>query len=240
LVARSLEQRWESQLKEQAEAERELACDTRTRSMPPRTELEAVARDLPRLWGASTTSAKDRKRLVRSLVADVTLQSEPAGGRLRIGIRWCSGAVEEVVMRRWKSAVESRRTSADVVALVARLALERPDAEIADALNVEGKTTGTGRPFDVEAVRWVRFGHRIRARPLLGPDELTVDQVATHLGISASAVYYWIDHGQLEARRGAAGRLCVPFSSEVARTCRERVANSRHLPTRTQNALQEI
>jgi DNA invertase Pin-like site-specific DNA recombinase len=240
LVARSLEQRWESQLKEQAEAERELACDTRTRPMPPRTELEALARDLPRLWGASTTSAKDRKRLVRSLVADVTLQSEPAGGRLRIGIRWCSGAVEEVVMHRWKSAVESRRTSADVVALVARLAPERPDAEIADALNAEGRTTGTGRPFDVEAVRWVRFGHRIRARPLLGPDELTVDQVATHLGISASAVYYWIDHGQLEARRGAAGRLCVPFSSEVARTCRERVANSRHLPTRTQNALQEI
>lgn len=240
LVARSLEQRWETQLKELVEAERELACDTRKSPMPPRAEIEALARDLPRLWGAPTTSAKDRKRLVRSLVADVTLQSEPAGARLRIGIRWRSGAVEEVVTRRWKSAVESRRTSADVVALVARLAPERTDAEIADALNAEGRTTGTGRPFDVEAVRWVRFAHRIRSRPLLAPGELTVEQVAAHLGISAGAVYYWVDHGQVEARRGPAGRLCVPFSPEVARTCRERMASSRHLPARAQNALQEV
>jgi DNA invertase Pin-like site-specific DNA recombinase len=240
LVARSLEQRWETQLKELAEAERELACDTRKSPMPPRTEIEALARDLPRLWGAPTTSAKDRKRLVRSLVADVTLRSEPAGARLRIGIRWRSGAVEEVVTHRWKSAVESRRTSADVVALVARLAPERTDAEIADALNAEGRTTGTRRPFDVEAVRWVRFVHRIRSRPLLAPGELTVEQVAAHLGISAGAVYYWIDHGQLGARRGPAGRLCVPFSPEVASTCRERMASSRHLPTRTQDALQEV
>lgn len=240
LVARSLEQRWETHLKELAEAERELACDTRKSPMPPRAEIEALARDLPRLWAASTTSAKDRKRLVRSLVADVTLRSEPAGARLGIGIRWRSGAAEEVVTHRWKSAVESRRTSADVVALVARLAPERTDAEIADALNAEGRTTGTGRPFDIKAVRWVRFTHRLRSRPLLAPGELTVDQVATDLGISASAVYYWIDHGQLEARRGPAGRLCVPFSSEVVRTCRERMASSHHLPTRTQNALQEI
>jgi DNA invertase Pin-like site-specific DNA recombinase len=230
LVARSLEQRWETQLKELVEAERELVCDTRKSPMPPREEIEALARDLPRLWAAPTTSAKDRKRLVRSLVADVTLRSEPAGARLRIGIRWRSGAVEEVVTHRWKSAVESRRTSADVVTLVARLAPERTDAEIADVLNAEGRTTGTGRPFDVEAVRWVRFAHRIRSRPLLAPGELTVDQVATHLGISAGAVYYWIDHGQLEVRRGPAGRLCVPFSPEVASTCRERMASSRHLP----------
>jgi DNA invertase Pin-like site-specific DNA recombinase len=237
LVARSLEQRWETQLKELVEAERELVCDTRKSPMPPREEIEALARDLPRLWAAPTTSAKDRKRLVRSLVADVTVRSEPAGARLRIGIRWRSGAVEEVVTHRWKSAVESRRTSADVVALVAHLAPERTDAEIAVALNAEGRTTGTGRPFDVEAVRWVRFAHRIRSRPLLAPGELTVEQVAAHLGISAGAVYYWIDHGQLEARRGPAGRLCVPFSPEVASTCRERMASSRHLPRRTQDTL---
>lgn len=240
LVARSLEQRWETQLKELVEAERELVCDTRKSPMPPREEIEALARDLPRLWAAPTTSAKDRKRLVRSLVADVTLRSEPVGARLRIGIRWRSGAVEEVVTHRWKSAVESRRTSADVVALVARLAPERADAEIAEVLNAEGRTTGSGRPFDVEAVRWVRFVHRIRSRPLLAPGELTVEQVAAHLGISAGAVYYWIDHGQLEARRGPAGRLCVPFSLEVASTCRERMASSRHLPRRTQNPLQEV
>jgi excisionase family DNA binding protein len=175
---------------------------------------------------------------VRALIADVTLMSDPVGPRLRIGIRWRTGASEEVVASRWKSAVQSRRTSADVVTLVARLAPERTDVEIADVLNAEGRTTGTGRAFDVEAVRWLRFTHRIRSRPLLAPGELTVEQVATHLGVTASAVYYWIEHGQLAARRTPAGRLCVPFSPEVDGTCRQRVASSRHLLKRTQNALQ--
>lgn len=240
LVARSLEQRWESQLKELAEAERELASDTRRSPMPPREEIEALARDLPRLWAAPTTSAKDRKRLVRSLVADVTVMSEPAGPRLGIGIRWRSGAAEEVATVRWKSAAQSRRTPVGVVEFVARLAPERSDAEIAAALNAEGRTTGTGRPFDVDAVRWVRFAHGIRPRPLPAPGELTVEQVATHLGVSPNVVYYWIGHGQLEARRGPAGRLCVPFLPEVDRACRDRIARSRHLPTRTQNALRGI
>jgi DNA invertase Pin-like site-specific DNA recombinase len=241
LVARTLEGRWEGQLKELAEAERELASETRTSPRPPRAELEALARDLPRLWEASTTSAKDRKRLLRALVADVTVTSAPVGAELRIGIRWRSGATEEVVTHRWRpSAAESARTPAEVVACVARLAPERTDAEIAEALNTGGKRTGKGHAFGVEAVRWVRFVHRIPARPLLAAGELTVKQVATRLGISAAAVYYWIGHGQLEARRGLAGRLCVPFSPDLDRACRERVARSRHLPTRTQHALQEM
>jgi hypothetical protein len=239
LVARSLEQRWESHLKGLVEAERELACDTRQSPLPPREEIEALARDLPGLWAAPTTSAKDRKRLVRALVADVTVRSEPAGPRLGIGIRWRSGAAEEVATLRWPSAAQSRRTPAGVVEFVARLAPERPDAEIAEALNAEGRTTGTGRPFDVDAVRWVRFAHGIHARPLLAPGELTVEQVATHLGVSPNVVYYWIGHGQLEARRGMAGRWCIPFSAEIERGCRERIASSSHLPAPTQTALQE-
>jgi hypothetical protein len=239
LVARTLEQRWEAQLKELTEAERELTCDTRTSPMPSREAMEALARDLPRLWAASTTSAKDRKRLLRALVADVTVRSDPEGPRLGIGIRWRSGAAEEVITHRWKSAAQSRRTRAEVVERVAHLAPEWTDAEIAEALNTEGWMTGTERPFDVAAVRWVRFAHRIPSRPLLAPGELTVEQVATRLGISVNVVYYWIGHGQLEARRGPAGRWCVPFSPEIDHTCRDRVARSSHLPARTQNALQE-
>jgi hypothetical protein len=176
---------------------------------------------------------------VRSLVADVTLMSEPAGPRLGIGIRWRSGAAEEVATVRWKSAAQSRRTPAGVVELVARLAPERTDAEIADALNAEGRTTGTGRPFDVAAVRWVRFAHGIRSRPLLAPGELTVKQVATHLRVSPNVVYYWIGHDQLEARRGPAGRWCILFSPEIERVCRERIASSSHLPAPAQIVLQE-
>jgi hypothetical protein len=68
--------------------------------LPARDDLEALATDLPRLWHASTTSDKDRKRVPRTLVADVTLQSEIAEPLLHLGVRWHSGAAETLVVPR--------------------------------------------------------------------------------------------------------------------------------------------
>jgi excisionase family DNA binding protein len=60
---------------------------------------------------------------------------------------------------------------------------------------------------------------------------MSVDQVAERLGISADAVYYWIERGHLAARRSTNGRLCVSFTREVETACRKRVADSHHLST---------
>jgi DNA invertase Pin-like site-specific DNA recombinase len=89
LVARSLETRWESRLVTLAEAERALAAVTDTLPpLPTRAQLEALAADLPGLWHAATTSHKDRKRLLRTLIADITLLPEPDQDKVSIGIRW--------------------------------------------------------------------------------------------------------------------------------------------------------
>jgi len=74
LVARSLEARWEARLAFLAEAEQ--ALQAASESLPPlpgRAELEKLAADLPALWHAPATSSKDRKRLLRTLIADVTV-----------------------------------------------------------------------------------------------------------------------------------------------------------------------
>ena len=97
LVARSLEARWEAKLTALAEAGQALE-DARD-ALPPlpgRAELEKLAADLPALWHAPATSARDRKRLLRTLIADVTLLPEPDPGMVRIGIRWHTGATDEL------------------------------------------------------------------------------------------------------------------------------------------------
>jgi DNA invertase Pin-like site-specific DNA recombinase len=66
LVARSLERRWEEKLRELAEVERELACQMNEPALPSRDQLESLAVNFPQLWTASTTSDKERKRLLRS------------------------------------------------------------------------------------------------------------------------------------------------------------------------------
>jgi hypothetical protein len=236
LVARSLEQRWEARLAALAEAEQALArAQAAVAPLPPPTELEALCADLPGLWAAATTSNRDRKRMLRTLIADVTLISEPDAKQLGIGIRWQSGASEQVAVERPARAQDARRTPAAVVELARRRGGELNNHQLAAELNAAGHRTGTGRPFDLDAVQWLRWRYRIPAPPPFDAGELSVRQVARRLGVSAGVVYYWIGHGQLDARRGPANRLCIPFPPEVEQACRERVLNSVHIqpPTET-------
>jgi DNA invertase Pin-like site-specific DNA recombinase/predicted DNA-binding transcriptional regulator AlpA len=234
LVARSLEHRWEEKLSTLADAESALATEHREATpLPPRAELEALAADLSRLWNASTTSHKDRKRLLRTVVADVTLISRPAESHVRVGIRWRSGASEEVVVCRPVPASVSRRTATSAIEFVRRLR-DHSDEDLVAELNAAGLRTGTGRAFDIAAVRWVRFAHQIPSPPRRAPGELTVTGVAARLGTSESAIYYWIEQGQLEARRDQGGRLYVPFSSSIEEACRQRVRASVHMKPKTE------
>ena len=49
-----------------------------------------------------------------------------------------------------------------------------------------------------------------------------------------SVVYYWIEHGQLAARRTAAGRLCIDDTPEVEAACRKLIVDSRHMKLASQ------
>lgn len=227
LVARSLEQRWEEKLSALAEAEAAfVSAQGQAVPLPPRAELEALASELPRLWAAPTTSHKDRKRLLRTLAADVTLISDP-GSTVRVGIRWRSGATEELLVFR---PAPPRQTPLGAVELIRRLC-ERSDEELVRELQAAGVLTGTGRPFDAAAVRWLRYAYSIPrpARPLLARGEMTVAGVASLLGVSEGAIYSWIHRGCLQARRAPGRRLCVPFSEKVQEICRMRILDSTHL-----------
>jgi DNA invertase Pin-like site-specific DNA recombinase len=231
LVVRTLEARWEDKLKALAAAEKALAAaQTPVASLPPRAELEALASDLSGLWHTPTTADKDRKRLLRALVADVTVLSE-SGDQIHVGIRWRSGATEALVVARpplpW-------RTPPGAVELIRRLQ-EKSNGELVRELAAAGFATGGGRPFDHRAVRWVRRAYGIPAppEPRLAPGEMTVAEVARQLDVPDDVVYYLIARRQLPACRGSNGRLCVAFSSEVDHACRQWMATSTHLKRRT-------
>jgi len=225
-----VESRWEARLGTLAEAEAALAAGRAgVPTLPARADLEALAADLPILWSAPSTSDKDSKRLLRTLVADVTLTSQAKGDELRIGIRWRSGATELIVTRRPQPLYETKRTPNAAVKLILQLGPSTSDQELVAELQARGMKTGMGRPFDVAAVKWVRYIRRVPSPSGFEPGELNVDQVAERLGISADAVYYWIERGHLSARRTTAGRLCVSFTPEVEAACRKRVADSHHL-----------
>jgi hypothetical protein len=234
LVARSLENRWEEKLRELKDAEAELAEHVVPSSEPSREQLEALARDLPKLWAANSTADRDRKRLLRTMIADVTLTSNPTGRELQVGIRWRSGASEQHTIHRPPRPADAQRTPSPALELTRRLAPNHTNAQIAKRLNAAGFQTRKGEPFAAQHVQWIRWRHKILYPATIARDgELTVSQLADHLGVSTGVIYAWIKTGKLAARRGPANRLYIPLPPDVEQQSRRLVANSAHLPGET-------
>ena len=236
LVARSLETRWEAKLAALAEAEQALAAARDTLPpLPERAELEKLAADLPGLWNAPTTSNKDRKRLLRTVIADITLLPEPEHGQARIGIRWHTGASDELRVPRSVHPGTAVRSPSPAVDMVTRLGPTTDTDELVDMLNAAGMTTGHGRPFDAKAVQWIRHAYHIPAPNPYADGEISVADTAERLGVSTGTVYDWIKTGKLAARRGTGNRLCIPWNGHTEAECRCRITESGHLNPSTRH-----
>jgi excisionase family DNA binding protein len=230
LVARTLEARWETTLAELAETEQALATAQQARPpLPSRAELEKLTADLPGLWHASSTSNKDRKRLLRTLIADITLLPETDPGIARIGIRWHTGATDELRVTRALHPGTAKPSPSPAIELIRQHGPTTSAQDLAGQLNAAGLTTGHGRPLDTAAVRWIRHAYHIPAPTPYATGEISVAEAAGRLGTSTGVIYDWIKTGKLTARRGAGNRLCIPWTEHIATECRRRISESGHL-----------
>ena len=160
LVARTLEAEWENKLKELEAAEAQLArkeleqCFELTDAQ--REQIRAMGDDLPQVWTASTTTDRDRKELLQSLLEDVTIKIPADCATAQVVLRWKTGAVNELEVL-WKiKRVSPIRTEEDTIELVRRLAVHHPDGIIAGVLNRQGKRTATDQRFNTARVGNVR------------------------------------------------------------------------------------
>ncbi|HEV2819860.1 MAG TPA: recombinase family protein [Solirubrobacteraceae bacterium] len=211
LVARTLERSLEDAL---AAVERErgkLAALEHARPAPltdaERDALARLARDLPKLWGADSTTDRDRKELLRTLISDVVVTTHVAERRAAVEICWEGGARTEIAVRLNARGPERRRLDEGTVELIRRLAQHHPDAQIAQILSRQGRRTGTGLPFTEARVKSARQRAGIPAVTPPSPDcELvTIDRAAAQLGVSSFTVRRWLRDGLLPGEQTTPG-----------------------------------
>src|SRR6266849_7199285 len=123
LVARTLEARWEARLADLAGTEAALAAQRSAQpELPSPDQLAVTIADLPALWSAPTTSDKDRKRLLRTLLADGTITpSAHDRAQISVGLRWKSGTSQQVQVTRRRSAVQLHCTDPAAIELACRI-----------------------------------------------------------------------------------------------------------------------
>jgi excisionase family DNA binding protein len=234
LVARTLEARWEAKLSELQDAEAELARQGAQPPLPARADIEALARDLPRLWAAPTTTHRDRKRLLRALIADVTLTFQADSPEIQVGIRWQSGAADQFTVLRPEAARRQRARA--VREIMRQLGPTHTAQQLAEHLNQAGYQTASGRPFTEDSVRWMRWRNQL-PKPDLPDGEIRADELAKRLEVGNSVIYRWIKTGKLQARRVGQRKFAITFSDEIEAACRRRIADSIRIKPRTQETI---
>ena len=204
LVADNLERHWNEALQRLAAAEEAYAGADKTRTPPVTPEMKervaALVADLPRVWHDPRTPARDRKRMLRLLIEDVTLLRDDV---VRVSIRWRGGATRRIECPLPLTAPDLRRTPAAVVEQVRALATEQTDAQIADTLNRQCLRTGTGLLFSRRRIRMLREAYDIDsyAEHLIAARWLTVPQMAQLLDVHPATAKRFAHQGVLRAVR---------------------------------------
>lgn len=213
LVAATLEERWNDALKKLEELKAQFVVFQRKEmhvaSPEEKARVLALARDFPKLWNAPTTKAKDRKRMLRLLLKDITVEKTAEPKQALLHVRWQGGASETLAVALPGRIQDQIRYPQEIVEHVKALAVTQSDAEIAATLNQEGRQSAKGKPFSVAMIKWIRYCHSISTPQLLNrAEERTVGQVAEKFGVSPGVVYYWIKRGMLQVRRKNMGSPC--------------------------------
>ncbi len=233
LVASTLEKRWNDAMQRMIELEAEIAGferqAMRSLTSEQKQQILQLGNDFPRLWKAPTTSACDRKRMLRLLISDITVVKGPDPKLLRLQIRWQGGATETIEVRQRPNRADAVRYPEALVAKIRALAERHADKEIAVRLNAEGLTSSTSKSFTASMISWIRFKHRIPGPSRL-PGTLTVSEVRARYGVSMHVVYYWIARGIVAAtQRETNTPYVITINDNVDRRLRKWVANSGHL-----------
>jgi hypothetical protein len=165
LVADALDADWNEKLRALAAAQetyaKAKAADASVVTETERPELMALATDFPRLWRDPRTQMKEKKRMLRLLIEDVTLTK---GDTLHVDIRFVGGATQSLDLPLPKSCVELRTTNAEVVKEIDRLIDTYTDGQIADVLNERGVRTVVITPWTAARIGRLRTIYHLTDR----------------------------------------------------------------------------
>jgi DNA invertase Pin-like site-specific DNA recombinase len=203
LVAGTLEADWNAALRALQAAQDDYdnaTTATAALTEDDRARIRALAADFPALWTNPATPQRERKRMARLLIDDVTMTKTD---RIHLHVRFRGGQATSLDVPIPAPAWQLRQTRPDTLALLDRLLDDHTDAQAAAALNAAGHRSGQGKPFTGRIVLELRRSHhlpshadRLRARGLL-----TLTEIAGRLGVHISTIKAWRRAGLLTARK---------------------------------------
>src|SRR6266849_1680026 len=190
LVADVLEADWNARLRElahvQEEAQTQNEAEQRHLTALERQAIADLVEDFPRVWHDARTSDRDRKRMVRLLLEDVTLLQDEV---ITAQVRFKGGATQTITI----PISHGRRSAPELIALIDQLLDDYTDAEVAEQLNQRGWRTYEGKPFSAARGLSLRCYQRLKdhGTRLAERGLLSADEAASAYGVCRQTIMDW-------------------------------------------------
>ena len=201
LVADTLEAEWNEKLRHLQDAndyyEKHRRLDSVKLKKEQQKEVLNLARDFPKLWKNPKTPAREKKRMIRFLIEDVTMIKRED---ITLHVRFKGGATKTLKLplppKGWQHAL----TDPEIVEIIDGLLDDYNYSEIAAILNERGYKSGTGLQFDRQIVTGIRNRYNLKTRyaRMRKTGKLTPDEVANLLGVSMQTVWRWGKNGVIK------------------------------------------
>jgi hypothetical protein len=200
LVADTLEADWNDKLRAlndaQDEYERQTAADNATLTEQHKTRIRQLAADFPKLWSDPATPTRERKRIARLLIEDVTLNRTD---RIHLHVRFRGGQTTSLPLPLPLPIGELRKTPAELIAQLDRLLDDHTEGETAAILNAQGLRSLDGKPFTGYIVKCLAKSHKLASHQarLHAAGKLTLTEITEQLGVHHHTIKAWRRAGLL-------------------------------------------
>jgi len=220
LVARSLENTWEQKLLALEKARQEHATWLKQQRLEltpeDRAGILALGADLPQIWNADSTTAAERKQILRFIIKEVIVDQKRARGKVWLKIVWQTGAVSEHWYDRRVRSYDEYALTEQIYRRIRELHDQgKIDDEIAAQLTAEGLFGPKGCVFTKGTVWLLREKMGFPATNPSGPlpaqweeGVFSIHGAAEAVGVYPGTIFKWLKTGRIH---GEQNRKATPW-----------------------------
>jgi len=194
LVADTLEAEWNEKLRDLQDAndyyETHRHQESEKLKIAQQKDIHKLVKDFPKLWENPKTPVREKKRMIRLLIEDVTMTR---GEEILLCIRFKGGATKTLSLPLPLKGWQYNVTEPEIVEIVDELLASHTYAEIASILNKRGYKSGQGHQFNRTFVKGITHSYKLKTRfaRLRATGKLTADEVANLLCVTVATVRRW-------------------------------------------------
>jgi DNA invertase Pin-like site-specific DNA recombinase len=204
LVADSLEGDWNDKLRAlqaaQDNYDRDTAAAHAQLTERHKARIRQLAADFPALWSDPATPARERKRIARLLIEDVTLNRTD---KIHLHVRFRGGQTTSLTLPLPTPVGELRKTPPELISQIDRLLDDHTEGEIAAILNQQDLRSFDAKPFTGYIIKCLGKSHRLGSHQarLRAAGMLTLTEITQRLGVHHHTIKAWRRAGLLTSRK---------------------------------------